>query len=206
MLSVSYYRRIVKKEAVVMHRVFQKEQILTIPNLLSLVRIGLIPVIIWLYCVKKEYTLAVAVIFLSGVTDIVDGWIARHFNMVSDFGKILDPLADKLTQATMIICLTVKYKLMYGIIGLFAFKEILMSTLGLLVIRKRDAVNSAKWHGKVNTVILYTVMMLLILFPGLPKPLANTMIVLIGCMMLISLCLYAKFYIGELRNQPDQSE
>ncbi|MBR3680059.1 MAG: CDP-alcohol phosphatidyltransferase family protein [Oscillospiraceae bacterium] len=156
-----------------MHRVFQKEQILTIPNLLSLVRIGLIPVIIWLYCVKKEYTLAVAVIFLSGVTDIVDGWFARHFNMVSDFGKILDPLADKLTQATMIICLTVKYKLMYGIIGLFAFKEILMSTLGLLVIRKRDAVNSAKWHGKVNTVILYTVMMLLILFPGLPKPLAN---------------------------------
>lgn len=206
MLSVSYFRRIVKKEAVVMHRVFQKEQILTIPNLLSLVRIGLIPVIIWLYCVEKEYTLAVAVIFLSGVTDIVDGWIARHFNMVSDFGKILDPLADKLTQATMIICLTVKYKLMYGIIGLFAFKEILMSTLGLLVIRKRDAVNSAKWHGKVNTVILYTVMMLLILFPGLPKPLANTMIVLSGCMMLISLCLYAKFYIGELRNQPDQSE
>ena len=87
-----------------MHRVFQKEQILTIPNLLSLVRIGLIPVIIWLYCVKKEYTLAVAVIFLSGVTDIVDGWIARHFNMVSDFGKILDPLADKLLVCSALIC------------------------------------------------------------------------------------------------------
>lgn len=80
-----------------MHRVLRKDQILTIPNLLSIVRLCLIPLIIWLYCVKKDYTLAVIVILISGATDIVDGFIARHFNMVSDFGKILDPVADKLT-------------------------------------------------------------------------------------------------------------
>ena len=86
-----------------MHRLFKKEQLFTIPNLLSLVRLALIPLIVWLYCVKHEYLWAVVVVVLSGVTDIVDGFIARKYHMVSDFGKILDPVADKLTQAALII-------------------------------------------------------------------------------------------------------
>ena len=154
-----------------MHRVLRKDQILTIPNLLSIVRLCLIPLIIWLYCVKKDYTLAVIVILISGATDIVDGFIARHFNMVSDFGKILDPVADKLTQGAVIICLTVKYKLMYALIALFAVKEIVMALFGYFAITKKDSVNSAKWYGKVNTVLLYAVM------------------------MLVSLGLYTRFYI-----------
>lgn len=178
-----------------MHRVLRKDQILTIPNLLSIVRLCLIPLIIWLYCVKKDYTLAVIVILISGATDIVDGFIARHFNMVSDFGKILDPVADKLTQGAVIICLTVKYKLMYALIALFAVKEIVMALFGYFAITKKDSVNSAKWYGKVNTVLLYAVMMLLILIPGIPIWLANSLIVMCAVMMLVSLGLYTRFYI-----------
>lgn len=96
-----------------MHRIFKKDQILTIPNLLSVVRLLLIPVIVWLYCGKQEYTAAVVVILLSGITDIADGIIARKYHMVSDFGKILDPIADKLTQAAIILCLTYNYPLMW---------------------------------------------------------------------------------------------
>ena len=92
-----------------MRRFFKKNQILTIPNLLSVVRLALIPVIVWLYSVEKNYYGAIGVIALSAATDIVDGWIARHFNMVSDFGKALDPLADKLTQAALLLCLLSKY-------------------------------------------------------------------------------------------------
>ena len=178
-----------------MHRVLKKDQILTIPNLLSIIRLALIPLIVWLYCGKRDYNAAVIVILISGATDIVDGFIARHFNMVSDFGKILDPLADKLTQAAVIICLITKHKLMLVLIILFAVKELIMGTFGFLAIKKKDSVNSAKWYGKANTVILYVVMMLLILFPGMPEALSNALIVLCGAMMLLSLLLYTRFYI-----------
>lgn len=184
-----------------MHRVLKKDQILTIPNLLSIVRLALIPLIVWLYVAQQEYNWAVAIILLSGATDIVDGFIARHFNMVSDFGKILDPIADKLTQAAVIICLTAKHELMYVLICLFVVKELIMGTLGFLVIRKKDSVNSAKWFGKANTVVLYVVMMLLILFPGMSDALANTLIVLCGCMMLLSLALYTRFYVRLLSDK-----
>lgn len=106
-----------------MHRIFRKDQVLTIPNLLSVIRLALIPLIVWLYIGKQEYSAAVAVILISGATDIIDGFIARKFNMVSDLGKILDPVADKLTQATVILCLTVKYRWMRGLIVLFVVKE-----------------------------------------------------------------------------------
>ena len=152
-----------------MHRIFRKDQVLTIPNLLSVIRLALIPLIVWLYIGKQEYSAAVAVILISGATDIIDGFIARKFNMVSDLGKILDPVADKLTQATVILCLTVKYRWMRGLIVLFVVKEIIMAVLGYMAIQKKDVVNSAKWYGKLNTVVLYLVMMCLILFPSISE-------------------------------------
>ena len=82
---------------------FSKNAILTIPNLISLFRILLIPLIIWLYCGKKQYAATIAVVAISGVSDIIDGKIARKFNMVSDVGKVLDPIADKLTQAALVL-------------------------------------------------------------------------------------------------------
>ena len=91
-----------------MNRIFNKKDILTIPNLLSLFRLLMIPVIVWLYVKEKNYYAAAAMVLISGATDIADGIIARKFNMISDFGKILDPMADKLTQGALIICLSFK--------------------------------------------------------------------------------------------------
>ena len=178
-----------------MRRVFKKDQILTIPNLLSVIRLLMIPVIVWLYMIKEQYGTAVFVIFLSGLTDVADGIIARKFHMVSDFGKILDPVADKLTQFTVIVCLTKTYDWMMALVILFFIKEICMAAMGYVVMKKKDSVNSAKWYGKANTVLLYTVMMLLILIPGIPMSIANIMIALCGFMMLLSLILYIRFYI-----------
>lgn len=178
-----------------MHRVFKKDQILTIPNFLSVVRLALIPLIVWLYYEEQNYKAAVVVILISGATDIIDGFIARHFNMVSDFGKILDPVADKLTQAAVIICLITEYKLMIPLIILFVFKELIMGIMGFLVLKKKDSVNSAKWYGKANTVVLYIVMLLLILFPKMADSFANLLIVVSGSMMLLSLVLYVRLYI-----------
>ena len=116
-----------------MHRLFKRDQILTIPNLLSVIRLLMIPVIVWLYCEKQDYVAAAAMIILSGLTDIADGIIARKFNLVSDLGKILDPVADKLTQAALIICLIDKFEWMRWLFILFAIKEIVMGISGMIV-------------------------------------------------------------------------
>ena len=184
-----------------MHRILQKNQILTIPNLLSLVRLLLIPVILWLYIGAKNNVLAIAVILLSGLTDVVDGFIARRFHMVSDFGKILDPIADKLTQGALILCLTVAYDWMKWLIILFILKECAMGIIGCLAICKEDSVNSARWHGKLNTVMLYGTMCILILFPEMPLALANALIATCALTVVMSFVLYTRFYIRLFQNK-----
>ena len=174
----------------IVKRFFEKKQILTIPNLLSVVRLALIPVIVWLYSYEKNYYAAIGVILLSGATDIIDGWIARHFNMISDFGKALDPLADKLTQASLLICLLSKYKAMWGLIIVFGICEIAKLTLGIIIAKKHDEVNGAKWYGKANTVIIYATMVALILFPQMSDVLASALMLFCGAVMIAAHVLY----------------
>ena len=173
-----------------MKEIFCKRQILTIPNLLSVVRLLLIPVIVWLYSVEENHYAAIGVILLSGATDIVDGWVARHFNMISDFGKAFDPLADKLTQAALLVCLLSKYHLMWGLIVVFGLCEISKLALGIIIAKKYDEVNGAKWYGKANTVFIYAIMMALILFPQMSGTLANALILFCGAVMIAAHVLY----------------
>ena len=173
-----------------MKEIFCKRQILTIPNLLSVVRLLLIPVIIWLYSVEENQYAAIGVILLSGVTDIVDGIIARRFHMISDFGKALDPLADKLTQAALLICLLSKHHLMWGLIVVFGLCEVSKFTLGIIIAKKYDEVNGAKWYGKANTVIIYATMIALILFPQMNDIAATSFILFCGAVMIAAHVLY----------------
>ena len=100
-----------------------RKQLLTIPNLLSAFRILLVPVIVWLYCGRGDYPLTACVLVLSGVTDIVDGFIARRFRMVSDLGKVLDPVADKLTQAVALGCLLTRFEAIWRLLAVLLIKE-----------------------------------------------------------------------------------
>lgn len=140
-----------------------EQKIITIPNVLSFFRICLIPVIVWLYVVKYDYVRAGYVLILSGITDIVDGFIARHFHMVSDLGKILDPIADKLTQGVMLLCLVLQFPLMIAPFILLIAKEIYMSISGILIIQRTGIVCSADWHGKAATCSLYGMIIPLVL-------------------------------------------
>ena len=182
-----------------MRNIFNKDQIFTIPNLLSLVRLALIPVIIWLYCEKQQYGLAVIIVILSGLTDVLDGFIARRFNMTSEFGKILDPVADKLTQTAMLFCLAKRYKRMKYLIALFASKEVVMCLLGMIAIKKTDRVVGAKWFGKATTMLLYLVLGLLIFIPHIEASHVDSLINICGGAMVISVALYIKSYLDVLR-------
>lgn len=183
-----------------MHRLLKKEQVLTVPNLLSLVRLALLPVVVWLYTYKENYIGAIGVLVLSGLTDIVDGFVARKFNMVSDLGKILDPVADKLTQITMLACLADAHPQMLILILVFVVKELSLIVLGYLAIKRKDSVNSAKWYGKLNTVIIYSMIVVLILVPDMPTAVVMGMLAVSLAMMIASFVLYAIMYRNILKD------
>ena len=186
-------------------KVFVKNQIFTIPNLLSAIRLVLIPFIVTTFF-KGHYTTALILTAASAFTDVIDGRIARHFNMISDLGKMLDPLADKLTEGALIICLISRYKLMIALLMVMACKENMMVVMGLKAL-KNDSVNSARWYGKVCTVFLYAVMMALLLFVKIPRPVANGLIIACMVMAIFTMIMYIRFYrdvLQQLENEKNQ--
>ena len=172
-----------------------QSKIVTVPNLLSLFRLLLIPLAVWLYISKKAYGWTAAVLTLSAATDVVDGFIARRFGMVSDLGKMLDPVADKLTQIAMLLCLVIRFPKMLLPFCVLAVKEILSGIVGLVVIRRTGLVHSARWHGKAATVALYLMMLLHLLWPSIPAAVSAVLILSSTAVMLLSAALYAKQYI-----------
>lgn len=171
-----------------------REQIFTVPNFMSLFRLILVPFIIWIY-VRDNYDVAAVLVLVSAATDILDGVIARKFNMVSDLGKVLDPICDKLTHAALLICLITRYVFIWVLLALLTVKELTTGALGAIAIKRRGEVHSARWFGKVCTVVFETGMVALMLFPALPAAAVNAVIVLCGAVMLFSLTMYTIYFL-----------
>lgn len=167
-----------------------RKQLFTIPNLLSLLRLCMIPLIIWLYCTQKNYALTAVVLVLSGLTDMVDGYIARRFNMVTDLGKALDPVADKLTQASVMFCLLSRFRMMLVPLLLLIFKEVCNGVISLVVIKKTGKVCGADWHGKVCTWLLYAMMFVHIVWFDISREWTTALIGICVIMMTVSFALY----------------
>ena len=173
------------------------KELFSIPNLLSYFRILLIPVICILYFqaqTPKDYLFAGLVVLFSSLTDLADGFIARHFNMITDLGKILDPVADKLTHAAIAVCLAVHYPLMWLLIILMLFKEGYMAYMGITYLKRGKMMNGAMWYGKVCTASLFFGLMILFCFPFIPRAVSNGIILVLMLIMAVTLCLYISFY------------
>ena len=124
-----------------------------IPNALTILRFLLIPVIL-LFLVQDNYVLAFVFFTISALTDVLDGRIARKFNLITDFGKLMDPLADKLTQLSILIVLFIKGVFPIWILIIILLKELLM-IIGASFLYKKELVVSSKWYGKLATVMFY---------------------------------------------------
>ena len=175
-------------------KLLTKEQIFTIPNFMSLFRLALVPFIIWIY-VRDSYDVAAVLVLVSAATDILDGVIARKFNMVSDLGKMLDPICDKLTHAALLICLLTRYRFFWILLAFLAVKELTTATLVAIAIKRRETVHSAKWYGKLCTVVFESSMILLMLFPEIPAQAVRVVFVLCCAVMLFSLIMYTLFFL-----------
>lgn len=168
-----------------------QKKILTIPNILSFFRLCLIPVIIWLYIEKQDYLWTLLILTLSGITDIVDGIIARKFNMISNFGKAFDPIADKLTQMAMLFCLVSRFPYMAIPLVLLVVKEVSTGITALISIKRTSTVKGAVWHGKLTTVSLYAMMAIHLIWYNIPNTIS---LILIGTcigIMLMSFIMYS---------------
>lgn len=184
----------------------RKKEIFSIPNLLSYFRILLIPVFVVLF-INSKGNLAVhiataGVLILSGLTDMIDGKIARHFNMITELGKVLDPVADKLTQAAIMICLAMRYPLLWAFIGMLIIKEITMAVLGMVFLKKGRKLKGAHWYGKVSTVVFYLVMIALLAVPPskMPFELSTALIIVSGAFMMFSFIMYLSVYFNMARD------
>ena len=128
-----------------------------IPNILSIIRILLVGVFICLFFLDYPRNLpyALLVFVLAGVTDVVDGFLARKFNWISNLGKVLDPLADKLMQCTVLICMLIKSLIPAWLVIPFILKEVLMLLGGLFIFRKRSVLVVSNVYGKATVVVFY---------------------------------------------------
>lgn len=122
-----------------------------IPNALTMLRLILLPVFAWRYLAGDTYG-ALAVYVAVQVSDLLDGFIARRWNLITSFGKLMDPLADKLMLLTVLICFGVRGKVPWWVIGLILGKELLMIIGGAFALHKKIVV-SALWVGKVATLL-----------------------------------------------------
>lgn len=178
-------------------------KIITIPNILTFFRLCLIPVLIWSYSIKKNTLLTGEILLLSGITDIADGYIARHFHMISNLGKIFDPVADKLTQASMLICLCIRFPHILSLVILMAAKELYMAVSGCLIIRKTGKVQGADWHGKTVTFLLYGISAVHIVWFNIPSGISDLLICLCAVMMIVSASLYILKNTKTLKERKD---
>lgn len=173
-----------------MKKYINRENLFTIPNAISLFRLLLIPLFTWLYLNKEAYMAALAVIAVSGLSDIVDGKIARHYNMVSDFGKMFDPVVDKLTQAAMFFCLLSRFPNMLIPLIVHAIKEITTGIMSLMAINKTNVVEPAEWPGKLTTVFLYATAMIHILWTDITTEISDIIIGISVGWMLFAFAFY----------------
>ncbi|HHV51677.1 MAG TPA: CDP-alcohol phosphatidyltransferase family protein [Candidatus Avimonas sp.] len=178
---------------------FNIELKMNVPNALSLFRIALLPLFVYLYLNSGKNTaylyLAFGVFILSGITDSLDGIIARKFNQITDLGKILDPLADKLTQVTVVVCLAIKYKgVVISLLVICLIKELCQAIGGFLLLRRGLKIQGARWFGKISTFTFYGVMISIVGWPNMPQWLLASLIILVALLMLFAFIKYTTIF------------
>lgn len=163
-LNITVFAVLYGRMEIFMEDVKRKYDWATIPNLLSLIRIILVVVFCVFYFKEDTQWLALFVLVLSGLTDTLDGYIARHFNQVSNLGKVLDPFADKLFTLSTVICFSISGFLPWWITAVIIAKELVMIFGGLFLYKKIKGIIPARWYGKVTTVLFFATFILSLFF------------------------------------------
>ena len=178
----------------------------TIPNLMGYFRILLVPMFLWLF-VKSEnipgynvyYWLMLVTIGVSGLTDFFDGRVARKFNQVTDWGKMLDPIADKITIGAIIVALAIKYPIVLAMVALYIVKEGYMSIVGMILLKKGQKIEGAMWYGKVCTFATYVIIIALLVFKEMPQMWVDILVFVNMAIMLFTFIMYIPYHVKKFK-------
>lgn len=152
------------------------------PNLLSVIRLLMIPLFVYAYFNYERHWSAVIYI-VAWATDVLDGFLARRFNWITDIGKFIDPLADKLMQIAAAACFSITDRIFLLLLIPTVIKELGMLIGGLIIIRRAKVVHQAHWYGKFASAALFVGSVAVMLFgkPGV----VNTVICLLMFVVII---------------------
>lgn len=182
----------------------------TIPNIISLFRIILITPFV-VFFLNQDYIVAAVLLVVSGISDFLDGVIARKFHQESELGKILDPLADKLTLIAVGVCLIFIEPFVLPLMIIMVLKDLLMLIGGSVVIKQGVIPPKSKWYGKLSTVLFYVTVSLIVvmkIFGYVNRPLSIILLSVTAFMMLFSLINYIGMFIQiqkDLKNSDKNS-
>lgn len=182
-----------------------QKRILTIPNLLSAARIVMIPVVACAYLRWNDDALAACLLALTCLTDVLDGWIARRWNMGSDLGKILDVVADKLLQFSILLCAAAQYRQALVLAVILVVRECVSGYYCLRYIRAAHEVDGAQWFGKLTTAVLDLSLLLMCMFRNMPPLRIWSLVAVCAVLMLFSFYRYVQSYrswLGAKKNGP----
>lgn len=175
------------------------KDIFSIPNILCYIRFILIGWFLSLY-LQDEYVKSAIVIGIGGFTDFLDGQIARRCNMITELGKVIDPMADKAMQLAIAIALATRYPLMVLLLILFIVKEAFQGICCLIGLKYGKKLNGALWFGKVSTAVFYVLSVILIAYINLPLWIANTFITITMFCLVYAFVMYIITFYQMLKN------
>lgn len=192
------------------HEPKPRNQNLTVPNALSLLRLVIVPFFAWSF-MTGHTIIATVLLVVSGLSDLFDGMIARKFNQVTELGKILDPLADKVTQGVVAVCLGIRFPIILPVLLIFVVKELTMLVCATILLKKKKRPSAAHWYGKAGTAMFYisvAVIVLMARFFFVPDPLFSIIsYVLLGItavMMIYAAVQYGQIFAETLRSDDEK--
>ena len=176
----------------------------TLPNILSIFRICLVPVFIITYFSGRPYaTMYAALVFaVAALSDFLDGFLARKFGASSNLGKVLDPLGDKLMTVAVLLCITIDRIIPIWPVIAVVVKELLMAIGGFIVHRKaKTEMPGSNVIGKASTVVFFLVCITLMLFRNIPQGAATAMVTAAIVLTLFALISYVKTFTSVMKNK-----
>ena len=176
-----------------------------IPNILSSLRILLIPLFTWL-SLNGYSEWAAFILIISGFTDMLDGYLARKYNWITQLGKVLDPIADKLTQISVYLILIFKLNWLWPLFAIMILKESVMMILGYELMRRDVKIQGAKWFGKVTTIVFYITMAILLSFPHMAESGQTALVCCTLLCVIISALMYTPEYVKYKKSAAKQNK
>lgn len=187
---------------------FKAKDLATIPNLLSFLRLVLIAPFVYFF-LEEKYVEAAAALIISGISDALDGFIARTFNQVTEIGKLLDPLADKLTLIAIMVCITVMIPKVLPVMIVMVVKDLVMLIGGSLLLKQDLKPPAAKWYGKVATFVFYVSVCLIVFLKAAfhyeNEVLSIVLLSLTAALMIFALIKYFMIYRSLIKDKDERS-